>query len=69
MTNLDLKSWRERLGLTQRQAAAHLGMTQSGYSAMKRGTSYGRSTPLVIDRRTELATQALEHSLRRRRAS
>lgn len=66
MTNIELKIWRQRLGLTQRQAAAQLGMSQSSYSAMERGVSYGRETSLVIDRRTELATQAVEYSLRRR---
>lgn len=63
MTNLELKSWREQLGFTQRKAADVLGMTQSAYSALERGRAYGTGKVVVIDRRTELACFAVASGL------
>jgi transcriptional regulator with XRE-family HTH domain len=63
MTNLELKSWRERMGFTQRKAAEELGITQSAYAALEKGRAYDTGKVLRIDRRTELACAALAQGL------
>lgn len=50
---MDIKRIRERLGLTQAQMAAELGLTQSSVSRFETGD-------LTIDTRTRLAVEALE---------
>lgn len=56
--------WRARMGLSQRAAAAALGMTLSGYQAQERGAGFGlggqpREAPRVL----LLACSALERGL------
>lgn len=59
MTSDELKQWRADIQMTQRAAAEALGITQSTYSALERGTSYARGELIKIDRRTELACMYL----------
>jgi DNA-binding XRE family transcriptional regulator len=59
MTSEELKQWRSDMQMTQRAAAEALGITQSTYSALERGTSYARGELIKIDRRTELACKYL----------
>lgn len=48
----DLKSWRQSMRLSQKEAAEALGMTRQGYQLLE----YGK---YPIDRRTELACERL----------
>ena len=59
MTSDEIKQWRQQMGYTQRQAAEALGIALNNYQALERGMSWGKNTPLAIDRRTELACAAL----------
>jgi len=59
MTHDDLKQWRSDMGLSQRAAAAALGMSLPAYQALERGASFSTGKPTTIDRRTELACAAL----------
>ncbi len=65
LTAAGVAAWRERMGLSQRAAAAALGMSLSGYQQIERGLSWatGLSMPLP-DRRTALAMAALEAGLK-----
>ena len=56
MTADQLRAWQAHMGLTQRAAAAALGVTQAAYSRWVTG-----ATP--IDRRTALACAALAAGL------
>ncbi len=49
----DLRAWRERLGITQQQAANALGITRRGYVKREGGKA-------PIDREAELACRYLE---------
>lgn len=51
--------WRTRMGWTQRQAAAALGMSLSGYQAQERGASF-QGTPREASRVLLLACAAIE---------
>lgn len=57
-----IAAWRTRMGWTQRQAAAALGMSLSGYQAQERGASF-RGTPREASRALLLACAALEAGL------
>lgn len=59
MTPTDLASWRHRMGYTQREAAAALGVQLPAYQQWERGARFRDARPVVIDRRTELACAAL----------
>ncbi len=56
MTTAELRAWQAHMGLTQRQAAALLGMSTSGYCKLV----YGECMP---DRRMALACAALSAGL------
>ena len=59
MTPADLAAWRARMALTQRQAAAALGVTLATYQRLERGAEWADGAPVTIDRRTALACAAL----------
>jgi len=59
MNYADLATWRASLKLSQRAAAAALGVTLTTYQAMERGRSWGTGRPVPIDRRTALACAAI----------
>lgn len=63
MTGTDLAAWRASLRLSQRAAAAELGVTLATYQAMERGRSWGTGRPVPIDRRTALACAAVRAGL------
>lgn len=54
--------WQARLGLTDREAAAKLGMTLSGYQRQKSGIGT-RGNPLVPNLRMRLACAAVEQGI------
>lgn len=53
---MDIKSYRERTGLTQADLASRLGVTQSTVSRFETGA-------LAVDARTRLALEAIESAL------
>lgn len=59
MTPTDLSAWRAKMGYTQRDAAAALGVQLTAYQQWERGARFRDARPVVIDRRTELACAAL----------
>ena len=63
MTAEQLAQWRADLGLSQRAAAAALGIALPTYQSMERGRSWKTGQPLEIDRRTALACAALAAGL------
>lgn len=54
-----ISEWRAFMGITQRRAASALGMTLKAYQELERGTSFDTGKPMVPDRRTLLALDAL----------
>lgn len=62
-----LHAWRERVGMTQRQAAEALGMALNNYQRLERGRDWNTDRETAIDRRTELACIAIERGLRHSR--
>ena len=63
MTPGDLAAWRQRMGYTQRAAAAALGVTLATYQRLERGADWADGAVVTIDRRTELACAALAAGL------
>ncbi len=63
MTPADLAAWRARMPLTQRQAAAALGITLPTYQRLERGAEWADGAPVTIDRRTALACAAIAAGL------
>lgn len=61
MTHEELREWRKRMGWTQKEAAAELGLSLIWYQQMERGGRYITNEPIVVERRTYLACMALEH--------
>jgi hypothetical protein len=59
MTPTDLAAWEAHMGLTQRAAAAALGVSLPTYQAWRRGAHFKTGAPVEIDRRTALACAAL----------
>lgn len=59
MTPADLSAWRAKMGYTQRDAAAALGVQLTAYQQWERGARFRDAKPVVIDRRTALACAAL----------
>lgn len=59
MTAAELKQWRAGMQLSQRAAAAVLGIAPVSYQELERGVAYGSGMPRAIDRRTELACKYL----------
>lgn len=59
MTPADLATWRASLHMSQRAAAAALGVSLATYQAMERGRAWATGKPVTINRRTELACQAI----------
>lgn len=64
MTHAELLAWRNSLQLTQRAAAAALGITLKAFQELERGENFVTRQPTVIDRRTALACAALAAGLR-----
>jgi len=60
MSPLQLREWQSRLGYTNRQAAAALGISLQGYSQLLHGIHRTSGRPLGIDTRTALACAAIE---------
>ena len=60
LTAAGVAAWRERLGLSQRAAAAALGMSLSGYQQIERGLSWRDGPMPAPSRRTALAMAAIE---------
>lgn len=58
-----LARWRSDLGLTQRAAAAELGISLPTYQAMEHGIAWKTGKPVEIDRRTALACAAVRAGL------
>lgn len=58
-----LEAWRQRMGWTQRQAAAELGMTLKTYQQQERGVSWSTGAPITVPRTTLLAAAAREAGL------
>ena len=59
MTPADLAAWRAHLTLSQREAAAALGVSLPTYQRLERGAEWADGAPVQIDRRTALACAAL----------
>ena len=63
MTPKQIKAWRKAMGMTQRAAAAALGISVRPYQEFERGTRFkavdGVAPPAPIDTRTELACKFL----------
>lgn len=55
-----LFDWRARLGLSQRAAAAELGISLTTWQQLEAGISRQTGEPVAADRRTLLACAALE---------
>ncbi len=60
MTPQELLGWREALGMTQRGAAAALGMTLPTYQRFERGSDWKTGKAITIDKRTALACAAIK---------
>ena len=60
MTNQEFREWQQRMGYTNAEAAEALGVSLSGLAQLRTGVSRSRGNPMPIDRRTDLACQALE---------
>ena len=63
MTPQQLHAWREALGLTQRAAAAQLGMTLPTYQRLERGSDWQTDKPVRITRAVALACAAIRAGL------
>ena len=63
MTPTDLALWRASLHMSQRAAAAALGVSLATYQAMERGRAWSTGKPITISRRTELACAAISGKL------
>ncbi len=63
MTPADLKAWRKRMGYTQQEAAAALGMSAAGYQQLESGRNKGTGKQFAPDKRTALACAAIEAGL------
>lgn len=61
--NTALAAWRARLGLTQRAAAAALGMTLRGYQEQERGAQFTSGEPRTASRVLLLACAAIERGI------
>ena len=55
--------WRARMGLSQRAAAAALGMTLAGYQQQERGRSFRDERPMQAPRPLLLACAAIERGI------
>lgn len=58
-----LEAWRQRMGWSQRQAAAELGLNLKTYQQQERGVSWKTGEPITAPRTTLLAAAALEQGL------
>lgn len=63
-TNQQLRGWRERMGMTQREAAAALDLALNNYQRLERGVDWNSDRQVFLDRRTELACIAIESGFR-----
>ena len=63
MTPAELAAWQSRMGFTQRQAAAALGVTLPTYQEWRRGARFRDGAPVEIDRITGLACAAMAAGL------
>lgn len=57
------RAWRARLGLTQQQAAAKLGVSTLTVQHYERGARHGTGKPVVIPRRVVLACEMIEQNV------
>lgn len=55
--------WRESMQLSQRGAAAALGMSLRCFQELERGSAFGSELPRSVDLRTRLAMRALAEGL------
>lgn len=63
MTDTALKQWRTRLGLSQRDAAARLGLTLTAYQANESGADHMTGKSKKPKRYILLAAAAVEKNL------
>lgn len=63
MTADELKAWRERLHLTQREAAKALGISLSNYQLYERGQRFDMKRKVVIPKSIALACSAIAHGI------
>ena len=63
MTPQQLHAWREALDLSQRAAAAQLGMTLPTYQRLERGSDWQTDKPVRITRAVALACAAIRAGL------
>lgn len=63
MTPSDLSAWRAHMLLSQREAAAALGISLPTYQRLERGAEWSDGAAVHIDRRTALACAALAAGL------
>lgn len=63
MTATELAQWRADLSLSQRAAAAALGVTLATYQSWERGSIWASGKGFSIDRRTALACAAISAGL------
>lgn len=59
-TDTPLRRWRERMGLSQRAAAAALGLALTSYQDQERGTNRRTGQPIRTPRTLLLACAAIE---------
>ena len=59
MTSDDLKAWQLAMKYSNQEAATALGMGLSGYVQLRMGRDRSTGKDKTIDRRTELACEAL----------
>lgn len=63
MTPAELATWRTHMRLSQRDAAAALGVSLPTYQRLERGAEWADGAPVQIDRRTALACAAIAAGL------
>lgn len=63
------RAWRTKLGFTQQQAAAKLGVSTLTVQHYERGARHGTGKPVVIPRRVVLACEMIEQNVEREPAT
>lgn len=58
-----MRSWRESMGFSQRDAALALGLALKNYQFLEWGMNRERGTPVVMNRRIALACAAIKAGL------
>lgn len=61
--SLPIRKWRQELNLSQRKAAAALGVDLTTLQRLERGAQFGTDKPVQVDKRTRLAMAAIRAGL------